>query len=236
MMRREEFLRLHPDIKGEMMAYSSDGEKLGRVKSLNQDSIDIEKGFFFPRDLVIPYDNIVDVKGDEMIIDQRRAALSEWQGPERQDVGGSGSLGMTSGQLGRGEEIEIPLREEELEAQKVEHQKGEVHLRKVVRTEHRTITVPVTTEEVVVEHTPAGTAAGTAGELEAGEGAFQEEELTIPIMEEEVELVKHMRIREAIHARKVAHTEQRELSGDVRVEDLEVEKKEGLAQEKKEGI
>lgn len=137
--------------------------------------------------------------------------------------------------LARGEEIEIPLREEELEAQKVERQKGEVHLRKVVRTEHRTITIPVTTEEVVVEHTPV-TATGTTGELEAGEASFQEEDLTIPIMEEEVELVKHMRLREAVRARKVTHTEQRELSGDVRVEDLEVEKKEGPAPEKHKGI
>ncbi len=251
MMRREEFLRLHPDIKGEMVAFSSDGEKLGRVKSLNQDSIDIEKGFFFPRDFVIPYDNIIDVKGNEIIIDQRRESLSEWRGRERRDIGSTGSpdttgysaagsstaggLGMASEQLARGEEIEIPLREEELEAQKVERQKGEVHLRKVVRTEHRTITIPVTTEEVVVEHTPV-TATGTTGELEAGEASFQEEDLTIPIMEEEVELVKHMRLREAVRARKVTHTEQRELSGDVRVEDLEVEKKEGPAPEKHKGI
>ncbi|MFY9397772.1 MAG: hypothetical protein WAR22_05340, partial [Desulfomonilia bacterium] len=62
------------------------------------------------------------------------------------------------------------------------------------------------------------------------------EDLTIPIMEEEVELVKHMRLREAGRARKVTHTEQRELSGDVRVEDLEVEKKEGPAPEKHKGI
>lgn len=227
MMRREEFLKLHPDIKGDMTAYSSDGEKLGRITSLNQDTVNIEKGFFFPRDFAVPYDNIVDVHGNEMVIDQQRAALSDWQkeGYEGQSLHGEMGRGEGRyGELGRGEEIEIPLREEELQAQKTSRQKGEVHLKKVVHTEQRTISIPVTTEEIVVEHTPAS----EAGELEAGERAFQEEDMTIPIMEEEVELVKRQRIRETIHARKVAHTEQRELSGEVRVEDIEVGKEEGF--------
>jgi hypothetical protein len=44
MMRREEFLRLHPDAKGEMVAYSKDGEKLGRITALNQDTISVLAG------------------------------------------------------------------------------------------------------------------------------------------------------------------------------------------------
>ena len=224
MMRREEFLRMHPDIKGEMMAYSSGGEKLGRITALNQDTVNIEKGFFFPRDLAVPYDNIIDVHGSEMIIDQHRAALSDWQ---RQGYGG----GSRSEQLAEGGEIEIPLREEELQAQKVERKKGEVHLKKVVHTEQRTITIPVKTEDVVIEHTPAS----ETGEIQAGEMAFQEEDVTIPIMEEDVEVVKRQRVREAVHAKKVAHTEQRELSGEVRIEDLKVEREEGLREKKEEG-
>ncbi len=217
MMRREEFLRLHPDVKGEMVAYSKDGEKLGRITALNQDTINIEKGFFFPRDFAVPYDNIVDIHGNEMVIDQHRAALSDWQKPEYEGWS-------RSGQLGQGQEINIPLWEEDLEARKTSHQKGEVHLKKVVHTEQRTITVPVTSEEVVVEHTPMS----ESGELGPDEMAFREEDMTIPIMEEEVEVVKRQRVREAIHAKKVAHTEQREMSGDVRIEDIEVERAEGL--------
>jgi len=224
MMRREEFLKLHPDIKGDMIAYSSDGEKLGRITSLNQDTINIEKGFFFPRDFAVPYDNIVDVHGNEMIIDQRREALSSWQkeGYEAGYEERGRRSGLHTGELSRGEEIEIPLREEELQAQKISRQKGEVHLRKVVHTEQKTITIPVTTEDVVIEHTPVSETAG----LEAGETAFREEEMTIPLMEEDVELVKRQRIKDTVHAKKVAHTEQRELSGEVRVEDIEVQREE----------
>ena len=117
MMRREEFLKMHPDIKGDMIAYSSDGEKLGRITSLNQDTINIEKGFFFPRDFAVPYDNIVDVHGNEMIIDQRREALSSWQkeGYEAGYEERGRRSGPHTGELSRGEEIEIPLREEELQ-------------------------------------------------------------------------------------------------------------------------
>lgn len=217
MMRREEFLRLHPDIKGEMVAYSKDGEKLGRITALNQDTVNIEKGFFFPRDFAVPYDNIINVHGNEMVIDQHRAALSDWQRPEYEGWS-------RSGELGRGESIEIPLREEELEARKTMRKKGEVHLKKVVHTEQRTISIPVTTEDVVVEHTPMS----EPSELGPDEMAFREEEMTIPIMEEDVEVVKHRRVREAVHAKKVAHTEQRELSDDVRIEDIQVEREEEL--------
>lgn len=219
MMRREEFLRLHPDVKGEMVAYSKDGEKLGRITALNQDTINIEKGFFFPRDFAVPYDNIIDIHGNEMVIDQHRAALSDWQRPDYEGWG-------RRGELGRGEEIEIPLREEELEARKTMHKKGEVHLKKVVHTEQRTISIPVTTEDVVVEHAPVS----ESRELEPDEMAFREEDMTIPIMEEEVEVVKHQRVREAVRAKKVAHTEQREMSGDVRIEDIQVEREEGLGE------
>jgi len=38
-----------------------------------------------------------------------------------------------------------------------------------------------------------------------------------------VEVTKTQRVREMIHAKKVTHTDQREVSGEVRKEDLEVE-------------
>ena len=58
--------------------------------------------------------------------------------------------------------------------------------------------------------------------------AFRDAEMTITIMEEDVEGVKHQRVREEVHAKKVAHTEQRELSDDVRIEDIQVEREEEL--------
>jgi len=82
MMHREQFLKAHPNVKGEMIAYTRDGEKLGRVTTLNEDNVNIEKGFFFPRDFVVSYDDIVEVRGNEMIIKRRGTELREMSGGE----------------------------------------------------------------------------------------------------------------------------------------------------------
>src|SRR5215208_6844104 len=71
----------------------------------------------------------------------------------------------------------IELHEEELRAEKERVQVGEVRVRKEVVSEDRTLEVPVTREEVVVERRPA------AGRT--GSGSIDEdEEIRIPLMEE----------------------------------------------------
>lgn len=212
MIHREQFLKAHPNVKGDMVAYTRDGEKLGKVTTLNEDNINIEKGFFFPRDFVISYDDIVEVRDNEMIIARKGTELREWGGEryagwEKLDA------------LNRGEEVDIPLFEEELQVQKSSHKAGEIHLKKIVRTEEQNFSIPVTKEDIVIEHIPAG----EARELSADENVFTEREVSIPLMEEDVEVSKLQRVRETIHAKKVTHTEQRKVSGEVRKEDFEVE-------------
>jgi uncharacterized protein (TIGR02271 family) len=212
MMHREQFLKAHPNVKGEMIAYTRDGEKLGRVTTLNEDNVNIEKGFFFPRDFVVSYDDIVEVRGNEMIIKRRGTELREMSGGE---IGGWNKLDA----LSRGEEVDIPLFEEELQVNKSTRKAGEVHLKKIVRTEEKSFSIPVNKEEVVIEHIPAG----QAREVSPDEAVFSEREMSVPLMEDDVEVTKTQRVREMIHAKKVTHTDQREVSGEVRKEDLEVE-------------
>jgi uncharacterized protein (TIGR02271 family) len=210
-MRREEFLSKHPDLKPDMVAVSDDGERLGSITSLNEDSIDIGKGDFFPRDFAVRYDDIEDVHDGELVVSRTGDDLSSWKDP---DFEGWSDIE----ELERGEEVDIILREEELEAHKNLRPGGQVRLRKVVHTEQKTFTIPVMREDVTVEHIEV------SEDVEAGEGeqAFSEEEITIPVMEEEVEIVKRQRIKGRVHARKAAHIEQQEVSGSVRTEDVEV--------------
>ncbi len=211
MIRREEFLKNHPNVKGDMVAYTRDGEKLGKVTALNEDSINIEKGFFFPRDFLVHYDNVVDINGNELIIDRQGRELSDWKSEEYEGWNKSEALGT-------GGDIDIPLYGEEIQARKTTHKAGEVRLNKVVHTEVQSFTIPVTKEEVVIEHTKGGTAMDSP----IDERAFTEQSASIPLMEEEVEISKRPILKETVHAKKVAHTEQREVSGEVRSEDLEV--------------
>jgi uncharacterized protein (TIGR02271 family) len=53
---------------------------------------------------------------------------------------------------------------------------------------------------------------------------FREEDVTIPVLEEEVEVKKRPVVKEEVRARKETHTEPRDVSGEVRKEDIKIER------------
>jgi uncharacterized protein (TIGR02271 family) len=112
----------------------------------------------------------------------------------------------------------VRLHEEQLHAKKQEHEAGEVRLKKEVVTEHKTIEVPVTREEVVIERRPATGGRATSGDLHPGE------QIRVPVREEEVRVEKTVVPKEevSVSKRKTQHTER--VEGDVRREELRVEK------------
>lgn len=115
------------------------------------------------------------------------------------------------------EQRTMELKEEELRVRKQAVESGEAIIRKEVTTEHKSIDVPVTKEEVVIERRPA-TGKKTGEPLEPGE------EIRVPVMEEEVRVEKQPVVKEevAIRKEKVQRTER--VSGDVRKEELRVER------------
>ena len=108
----------------------------------------------------------------------------------------------------------VQLKEEQLRVTKSPVDTGDVKVRKEVHTDHKTFTVPVEREEVVIEHRPAGGRA--AGDVRA-------EEIRIPTKEEKVNVSKETVVKEEVKVgkRKVQGSE--EVSEDVRREELVVE-------------
>ena len=89
----------------------------------------------------------------------------------------------------------VRLREEELHARKQTVEAGEVEIRKEVVSEQKTIEVPVTREEVLIERRPVRgrPAAGPVGEGEAIRVPIREEQVTVekrPVVTEEIEVGK----------------------------------------------
>jgi uncharacterized protein (TIGR02271 family) len=212
MLNRKDFQNRYPGIREGMDAYSYDGEKLGKVVEMYDDSLTIEKGFFFPKDFTVRYDDVKDVKGDTLILKHDRASFSDWkdnryQGWDEYD------------RNAKSDEYRVPVTEEELAAQKVTRQKGEVRVRKVVHTELKSFTVPVTKEEVIVERTPV-----TSKDIKPGEKTFKDEEIRIPVSEEEVEVTKRPVVKEELRIHKEIKTEQEKVSGEVRKEDVKVDR------------
>lgn len=111
----------------------------------------------------------------------------------------------------------IELREEELRAEKERVQAGEVRLRKEVITEERTIEVPVTREEVIIERRPAAEGRTASGDID------DDQEIRIPLMEEEVRVEKTPVVREEVTVKKRQVQGMEEVSDTVRREEARIE-------------
>lgn len=226
------------EIREGMTVRSSDGEKLGKVIRCDQDAFIIEKGFFFPKDYIVRYDQ-ASVRGDEVLLALDASSLREAGDAERSGretrasgmgtqvgtyaTGESGAAygGGRESRLGHGasEEVRVPVAEEELVAETHERQAGEVRVRKDVVTEHEQIDVPVTREEVHVERVPV-----EDGGARGAEARFEKDEVRVPVREEEVEIRKRPVVREEVRISKTARREERRADADVRREKVDVEK------------
>jgi uncharacterized protein (TIGR02271 family) len=111
----------------------------------------------------------------------------------------------------------LELREEELRATKRPVEAGEVRVRKDVVTEDKTIDVPVTREEVVIERHPA------SGRPASGDIA--EGEIRVPVREEEVRVEKTPVVKEEITVGKRQVQETETVRDTVRREEARIEEK-----------
>ncbi len=112
----------------------------------------------------------------------------------------------------------VQLREEQLRATKQQVEAGEVRLTKDVITEEKTITVPVQREQVHVEQRnvaprPAEGAIGDQGET-----------IKVPIMEEQVRIVKQPVVTGEVTIRKEQVQDNQQFSDTVRREEARVER------------
>ncbi|MBF5041766.1 DUF2382 domain-containing protein [Aggregicoccus sp. 17bor-14] len=92
-------------VKEGMVVRSQDGEKLGRVFSVGEDSFHIEKGLFFPKDYRVQLSEVAGVRDGELVLAHGRdslRALSLEQKEARPGAGDAGYLAGTGGGAGVG--------------------------------------------------------------------------------------------------------------------------------------
>lgn len=127
------------------------------------------------------------------------------------------------------DEVRVQRTEEELRAGTREREAGSVNVRKRVRTDREQVRVPRRREEVTVERVPAsespGDAGGTSGGTSGGApgAGSEEEEIRIPVVEEEVVVEKRPVVKEEIRIRKNVVEEEAVVEEDVRKEEIEVD-------------
>ena len=125
------------------------------------------------------------------------------------------------------DEVRVQRTEEELRAGTRERQRegGGVNVRKRVRTDREQVTVPKKREEVSVERVPVDEKEGerTAAEAEIGE----DEEISVPVTEEEVVVDKKPVAKEEVRIQKDVVEDEEVVEEDVRKEEIEVDEEGG---------
>ncbi len=113
------------------------------------------------------------------------------------------------------DELRVQRSEEELRAGVREREAGQVNVRKRVRTERETIAVPKQREEVSVERVPV--------DREASPGEMGEDEVSVPVVEEEVVVEKRPVVKEEMRIRKDVVEDEEVVEEDVRKEEVDVD-------------
>ena len=135
----------------------------------------------------------------------------------------TGSAEAVSGVTGReDDEVRVRRSEEELLVGRREREAGTMRIRKRVRTETEHLEVPkkrveVTVERVPVEETQSGEEGITATPQ------IEEEEIVVPVVEEEIVIEKRPVVKEEIRIRKRVVEEVEVVEEDVRKEEVEID-------------
>jgi uncharacterized protein (TIGR02271 family) len=114
------------------------------------------------------------------------------------------------------DELRVQRTEEELRAGTREREAGALNVRKRVRTDREQLRVPTRHEEISVERVPVEG-------REASEAEIGEDEVVMPVTEEEVVTEKRPVVKEEIRVRKDAVQDEEVVEEDVRKEEVDVE-------------
>lgn len=221
--------------------YDAGGDKVGDVArhDVQGGYLDVKKGWLFPKDVYIPMGAIARKTTDGVYLSMYKDQLKEqnWDNPPQQGQSWSGSVGHDVGNtvergrtdvdmnrvnadtanLANQDTIDMPVVDEELQARKQREELGRVHLHKDVTEEQETLNVPVTHEEVTVERVPV------QGAGNISDDAFQEKDIDVPVMGEQVTAEKRAQTTEEVRLHKQAVTENQPITDTVRKERVEVE-------------
>ncbi len=211
---------------GEIDLYSNDDEKIGRILEVNPRFLVVERGGFLSgrSEFFIAREYVASESGDRWTLSVGKDELDSIGSDERPEMRADTQQGSTeeraaSPRTTEGDRQTIQVHEEELQAQKVARKAGDVTITKDVVEETKSIEVPVTREEVRIERRAASDS--SSGDVSAD--AFSGDTITVPVMEEEVQVSKVARAVEEIEISKVQTQDTETVSDTVRKERVDID-------------
>jgi len=224
-----------PQIQTGAEVFGADGDKVGTIAAVYPAYIVVEKGFFFPTDYYIPWSAIASADADRVYLTlSKEATLARGWDVRPADLETATATADTfmdagvttapdrraAGQVASetGEEIRIPVIEEELTATVRPQAAGAVRIKKDVVAEDRVLDVPVTEERVRVERRVVDRPASAADI-----GAFEDQVIEVPVQAETVDVQKQARVKEEVIVGKEAVQRTERVADTVRREEVYVD-------------
>jgi uncharacterized protein (TIGR02271 family) len=183
------------NIQEGMTVYGAGDQQIGRVERIHGDGFDVA-GQHYGRDSVIKVEhNRVYVRGTGMAEGRGRAVAGQTEG-----------------------EVHVPVAEERLNVGKREAELGEVQVRKTVTEEQQTVPVTLQREEVRVREVNVADRP-----LQAGDDAFKEGTIRVPVRGEEAVVAKEAVVTGEVVIDKTRTSEQRQVTDTVRKQRVDVD-------------
>lgn len=202
-------------IQAGWMAYDQAGESIGDVQEVGANYVLISKGTWFPRDIYVPAEAIsqVDTENAHVHVKADKSSIESMGWDQRpQGQGQSDDTEM------REDALRVPIVKESLTAEKRTEQAGEVRVKKDVVEERESLQVPVTREEVTINRVAVDRAvSGDEGITTDGQT------IRVPVTAEKVTVGKEARVVEELEISKRSVTEQEQVEGTVRREEVHVD-------------
>ncbi|WP_233585781.1 YsnF/AvaK domain-containing protein [Corallococcus sp. CA054B] len=190
------------DIKEGMTVRSSDGEKLGKVFAVSEGEFHIEKGMFFPKDYLVRYLEVSDIRNGEIYLNHGREALRGLSDSGAVGATAATATGGTAGGIGAGLKTGGP--------QKV----GDVNRTGAEK-------VGIKDRELRERELRADLRADMKADMKAAE-RIANEDVTLRTHHEELGVTKHQRSAGEAQVRKIVVEERKTVEVPLRHEEVEV--------------
>ena len=211
-MSREQGIDWDDVIKKE--ARGINDEDLGEVQEVGDTYVLVQKGLINKEKYYIPQNEVESYDGNIL-----RFKLSEEEIKDKY-LGDSPPLTRNTGKDDEeeSESTHVPLVEERLDISKRDVTYKEATLIKEPMSETKTVEVPITHEELIVERRPASKSTTSTSDLKPP--VTSKEEIKIPLKKEEIEVKKEPYVKEEVVLKKRRVTETKTITEEVKSERL----------------
>ena len=224
-------MRMDQQIHEGINVLDRNGEKIGKCGETLGQFFNVDAGFLGTKEYYVPFDAITEIQENSIFLNVGKHDIDGLGWNKRPEERGYATGTATTGTTGRTgttdttggatttQSDSMRLREEQLQARREPVETGRVQVGKEVVHEQRSVDVPVSREEAVVERRPVD-----RRPADQPIGTNADRTIDVPVREEQVDVEKKPVVYEEVGVGKRATQSSQQVSDTVRREEPRIDK------------